>query len=295
MYINGILQYNILYLYYETKQEKDILKKRKFKFIKDYAYSIYNLDNSVNYRLIQPKQLTAKFKKIYVDIRNKKEIEPVYMTQFIDGKLTKQLITGKNNNDILFFNAVNVIYDVNNNKLLQAPNLIDYKVLVDLFTKNNFDRKTIKDIKNNDNIEIEYDTNKHSYYNEVVDKDKTSYAIDNILTKNLDLFVEKINNDFNSFNKLYDNVFNKLLTALQKPAVVGTPPLLPNEVLEINQAITSIKQELTNKKTSNYDIIKDMQTHINSYITSKVKSDEELEGMEFNISKKSVNDEVGFQ
>lgn len=295
MYINGILQYNILYLYYETKQEKDILKKRKFKFIKDYAFSIYNLDNTVNYRLIQPKQLISKFKKIYVDIRNKKEIEPVYMTQFIDGKLTKQLITGKNSNDLLFFNAVNVIYDVNNNKILQAPNLIDYKVLVDLFTKNNFDRKTIKDIKNNDKIEIEYDTNKHSYYNEVVDKDKTSYAIDNILTKNLDLFVEKINNDYEITNKLYDEVFNKLLTALQKPAVVGTPPLLPNEVLEINQAITSIKQELTNKKTSNYDIIKDMQTHINSYITSKVKSDEELEGMEFNFSKKSVNEEVGFQ
>ena len=294
MYINGILQYNILYLYYETKQEKDILKKRKFKFIEDYAYSIYNLDNSVNIRLIQPKQIMSKFKKLFVDIRNKKEIEPVYMTQFIDGKLTKQLISGKNDNDILFFNTVNVIYEVEKNKILQAPNLMDNKVVKDLLTKNNFDRKTIKNVTNNDIIDVEYETKKHVYYNEVIDRDKTSYAVDNILTLNLDLFVEKINSDFEATNSLYDDVFNKLLTALQKPAVVGTPPLLPNEVLEINQLITSIKQELITKKTKNYGIIKDMQTHINSFITSKVRSDEELQGMEFNVSKPVVN-EMDFQ
>jgi hypothetical protein len=290
MYINGILQYNILYLYYETKQEKDILKKRGFKFIKDYAYSIYNLENNVNYRLIQPKQIVSKFKKLYVNILNKAEIEPVYITQFINGKLTQQLITGKNKNDILFFNTVNVIYEVEKNKILQAPNLMDNKVVKKLLTDKTSTRKTIKEVTNDSTVKVEYEEKEHSYYNEVVDRDKLSYAMDNMIVNNLDLIVSKINGDYEVAISLYDDIFNKLLTALQKPAVVGTPPLLPNEVLDINQKITEIKQKINNTKTENYDIINKNKDFFNSYITSKVKSDEELEGMNEMINEEALEE-----
>ncbi len=287
MYINGILQYNILYLYYENKEEKDILKKRGFKFIKDYAYSIYNLGNNVNYRLIQPKQIVSKFKKLYVEVANKKEIEPVYITQFINGKLTQQLVTGKNKNDILYFNTVNVIYVADKNKILQAPNLMDNKVVKKLLTDKTSTRKTIKEVTNDSTLKVEYEEKEHSYYNEVVDRDKLSYAMDNIQVNNLDLIVSKINGDYEVTISLYDDVFNLLLTALQKPAVVGTPPLLPPEVTQINQKITEIKQKINNTKTENYAIINNNKDFFNSYVTSKVKSDEELEGMN-----EMINEEV---
>ena len=286
MYINGILQYNILYLYYESKEEKDILKKKGFKFIKDYAYSIYNLDNNVNYRLIQPKQIVSKFKKLYVNILNKAEIEPVYITQFINGKLTKQLITGKNKNDILFFNTVNIIYEVDKNKILQAPNLMDNKVVKKLLTDKISTRKTIKEVTNGDKIIVEYEEKEHSYYNEVVDRDKLSHSMDNMIVNNLDLIISKINGDYGVAISLYDDVISTLLTALQRPAVVGTPPLLPPEVTQINQKITEIKQKINNTKTENNN----NKDFFNSYITSKVKSDEELEGMNEMINEEALEE-----
>jgi len=248
--INGYLQLNILILYPDNNQDKDILLKQGFR-IENSAYFKNLLKSESVLKYSNIKDSKEFYKKLYHSIftDNKQELDYVYVGNagILHYGKVKDLDTYKlaNKEYSVSYDAVNRKYTLN----YQTSNLLTSQLEED----NKADRYTIKINNFNDtSFKIEYEINsiKHDYYSEVINTQLLSSMQDSYNISTDKLLIDVINTKNEEITEL-KNLVKELINVLgSNPAVQGTPILLPTDITNFNNKFTQLEQ----KQKDNFDM-----------------------------------------